>query len=162
MRKLSIRSTLRNWLRPALLRRPGLWKAMVGTDLLVERVRHAIAPLIPSVVKPDPRHLEVAITAHCNLRCIGCKYGRDFMPGSQLSWEMAKDLLDDAKAAGFWDVRFYGGEPLLHPDLPRMVAHARSVGLGVYVTTNGILLKQRIDALYEAGLRTINIGYYGT
>lgn len=159
---MSLRSVLRNHLRPQLLRWPTLWRALIRTDLLVERARHAVAPVFPQVVKPDPRNLEVAITARCNMRCIGCKYGRDFMPGSELPWPIVRDLLDDAKAAGFWDVRFYGGEPLLHRDLPRMVAHARDIGLGAYLTTNGSLLKQRIDALYDAGLRTINIGYYGT
>jgi molybdenum cofactor biosynthesis enzyme MoaA len=159
---MSLRSALRNWLRPHLLGRPRLWEVLVASDLLVERARHAVAPVLPHVVKPDPRNLEVAITAHCNLRCVGCKYGRDFMPGSELPWPIVKDLLDDAKTAEFWDVRFYGGEPLLHRDLPKMVAHACAIGLGAYVTTNGSLLKQRIDALYDAGLRTINIGYYGT
>jgi MoaA/NifB/PqqE/SkfB family radical SAM enzyme len=118
--------------------------------------------MVPGLIRPDPRHLEIAITANCNLRCIGCRYGREFMPGSQLPWPMVRDLLDDAKAAGFWDVRFYGGEPLLHRDLPKMIAHARSIGFDMYLTTNGILLGERIDELYEAGLRTINIGYYGT
>lgn len=84
------------------------------------------------------------------------------MPGSVLSLALVRDLLDDARAAGFWDVRFYGGEPLLHPDLPQMIEHAVSLELSPYVTTNGILLRQRIDALYQAGLRNINIGFYGT
>ena len=60
------------------------------------------------------------------------------------------------------NVRFYGGEPLLHPDLPRMVEHATSVGVQPYVTTNAIILEQKIDALYAAGLRSITVGFYGT
>jgi molybdenum cofactor biosynthesis enzyme MoaA len=42
------------------------------------------------------------------------------------------------------------------------VRHARDLGLGAYVTTNGILLRQKVDALHAAGLRHINIGFYGT
>ena len=103
----------------------------------------------------------VAVTANCNARCVGCRYGRDFMPGHQLGWEMTRDLLDDARAGGVSWVRFYGGEPLLHPDLPKMVAHARKVGMLPYVTTNAILLGKKFDELYAAGLRDVTVGFYG-
>ncbi|GLC24587.1 radical SAM protein [Roseisolibacter agri] len=159
---MTLRSTMRALVRDRLKQHPRVWKALVEADTHLERARHSAATVIPALIRPEPRHLEIAITAHCNLRCMGCRYGREFMPGSQLPWPVVRDLLDDAKAAGFWDVRFYGGEPLLHPDLPRMIAHARSIGLGAYVTTNGIRLGDRIDELYAAGLRTINIGFYGT
>jgi molybdenum cofactor biosynthesis enzyme MoaA len=149
-------------MRKSLKRYPRLWRKLVNADLALERARHSAATIIPALIQPEPRHLNAAITANCNLRCIGCRYGREFMPGSQLPWAVVKDMLDDAKAAGFWDVRFYGGEPLLHRDLPKMVEYALTIGLGAYVTTNGMLLGDRIDELYAAGLRTINIGYYGT
>jgi cyclic pyranopterin phosphate synthase len=83
------------------------------------------------------------------------------MPSSQLGWPIVRDLLDDAKEAGFLTVRLYGGEPLLHPDLPKMVKHGVDLGLRVYVTTNGILLREKVDELYAAGLREITIGFYG-
>jgi molybdenum cofactor biosynthesis enzyme MoaA len=159
---MAMRSNLRRVLRDPLKRFPAVWQRVVSLDTGIERARHSLAAYLPVLVRPEPRHLEIAITAHCNLRCVGCRYGREFMPGSELPWDTVRDLLDDAREAGFWDVRFYGGEPLLHRALPRMVEHASSLGLGVYVTTNGILLKQRIDELFRAGLRTVNIGFYGT
>lgn len=160
---MPLRSRLRRALGPAMKRHvPRLWSGLIQADLGIERARHAVADRLPQVMRPDPRHLEVAITAHCNLRCKGCRYGREFMPGSQLPYPVVRQLLDDAAAVGMWDVRFYGGEPLLHPDLPRMIEHALSAGLSAYVTTNGTRLEQRIDELYEAGLRQLNIGFYGT
>lgn len=51
---------------------------------------------------------------------------------------------------------------MLHPRLHTIVGHAIDLGLSTYVTTNGILLKQKIGQLYEAGLRNITIGFYGT
>ena len=158
----SASSSIRSVLRRTFKSYPRVWRVLAGTEIRLERARHSVASAIPAVIRAAPRHLEIAITAHCNLRCIGCRYGREFMPGQQLSLPMVRDLLDDAKAAGFEDVRFYGGEPLLHPDLPRMVEHAVGLGLSTYVTTNGMILGERIDDLYAAGLRTINIGYYGT
>jgi len=125
-------------------------------------VRHTVARAIPQVIQPEPREIYITLTAQCNLRCVGCRYGRDFMPGSQLSWEHVRDLLDDAKQCGIKNIRLYGGEPLLHKDLPRIVEHAVKLGLTTYLTTNGILLKERFDDLYAAGLRTVAVGFYGT
>lgn len=159
---MGLRTRLRNVVGPFLRNYPALWKGLIRADLQVERARHSAAQALPALIRPEPRNLEIAITAHCNLRCLGCRYGREFMPGSQLPWPIVRDLLDDARALGFLDVRFYGGEPLLHPDLPRMVEHASTIGLGVYVTTNALVLGGKIDALYAAGLRTLNVGFYGT
>jgi MoaA/NifB/PqqE/SkfB family radical SAM enzyme len=157
-----MRTYLRHTLRPMLKQHPSIWQSLIALDATIERGRMAAAAYIPSLVRPAPRNLEIAITSHCNLRCVGCRYGRDFMTGTQLTWAMVRDLLDDAKAMGIWNIRFYGGEPLLHADLPRMIAHAASLGLQTYVTTNAILLKHKIDQLYAAGLRALTIGYYGT
>src|SRR5262249_48814107 len=55
----------------------------------------------------------------------------------------------------------YGGEPLLHRDLPKMVEYCRKIGLTPYITTNATLLEERIDDLYAAGLRDITVGFYG-
>lgn len=84
------------------------------------------------------------------------------MVGEQLTLAEVKTLLDDAKAAGVERVRLYGGEPLLHRDLPAMIRHAVGIGLAIYITTNGNLLRQKIDALADAGLKHITIGFYGT
>jgi cyclic pyranopterin phosphate synthase len=125
------------------------------------RTHHAVAGWIPATIQPRPRQLTIAVTAHCNLRCEGCNYPKGFMAGHSLSLETIRTALDDAHDAGFRTVRFYGGEPLLHPDLARMVEHAIRIGLKPYVTTNGTHLKSKGAALYEAGLRLASIGFYG-
>jgi len=84
------------------------------------------------------------------------------MPGEQLGLAKMRDLLDDARGCGVEVVRLYGGEPLLHRDLPEIVRHSVGLGLSTYVTTNGTLLRTRFDPLYEAGLRNLTIGFYGT
>ena len=157
-----MRSTLRRLLRPSLKKVPVVWDGLVRADSLFERYRLAASRSFPVLIRPELRQIHIAITAYCNLRCIGCRYGRDFMPDSQLSWPVVRQLLDDAADLGAWNVRFYGGEPLLHPDLPRMVRRATDLGLGTYVTTNGMLLEGKFDELYDAGLRCLTLGYYGT
>jgi len=126
-----------------------------------EMLRHSLAQHMPAVIRPRNYRITIAITARCNLRCMGCRYERDFMPGHVLSRDMVEDVLEDAGQVGFQVVRFYGGEPLLHSDLPHMVEACRQRGMKPYLTTNAVLLDRKIDELHVAGLRDITIGFYG-
>jgi len=161
---MTVRSHLRR-LAPWLASSRRIRSRIDNVEMKIERLRTSLgqrAPaLIPLLIRPDPRSLQIAVTAHCNLRCVGCRYGRDFMAGAQLSTSMVTEVLDDAKEHGVYSVRFYGGEPLLHPGLADMIAHAVRLGISPWVTTNGILLSETIDKLYAAGLRGIRIGLYG-
>ena len=126
-----------------------------------ERILTGAGEIWPGVIRAQTEKITIAITAHCNLRCMGCKYGRDFMPGSVLPMQVYRDLIEDAAAAKVPAVRLYGGEPLLHPDVVEMVELTNSLGVGCYMTTNALILDQKIDALHAAGLRKITMGYYG-
>jgi cyclic pyranopterin phosphate synthase len=158
---MAVRAFLRRTLAPAYRGAPRLKAALMEADATVDRVRHAAAGLFPSLIRPDPRNLFISLTADCNNACKGCHYGRDFMPGHALPLAMVRDLLDDAAAAGFERVRLYGGEPLLHPHLAEIVEHATRLKLGMWLTTNGVLLDRKIDALVAAGLRDVSVGLYG-
>lgn len=159
---MSIRSALKRALAPALDRSPKLRDALVRGDATVDRVRNSVATVLPQIIRPDPRVVFITLTANCNYRCKACHYGRDFMPGHQLPLPLVRDLLDDIKDIGIPRVRLYGGEPLLHKQLPEIVEHTSKLGLDSWVTTNGFLLRERVDDLFSAGLRTISIGSYGT
>ncbi|MFD5320391.1 radical SAM protein [Streptomyces sp. NPDC127098] len=60
------------------------------------------------------------------------------------------------------EVHFTGGEPTLHPELPELVALARSMGLTVGLTSNGENGAAVIPAAAEAGLDRINLSVFGT
>ncbi len=158
---MAISNYLRGAIGKAIRGQSQMQSLAARADDQFELWRHSLASHFPALIRPRTYKIMIAITAQCNARCVGCRYGRDFMAGSQLSWPMVRDVLDDAKAAGFYSVRLYGGEPLLHPDLPRMVEHCVRIGLHPYVTTNAILLDERVDELYAAGLRDITVGFYG-
>ncbi|MCK5945337.1 MAG: radical SAM protein [Planctomycetes bacterium] len=158
---MNARSRLLRRLKPLLADGSHLKDFLKRQDERLVRWKHHAAERFPSLIRPAPRQLTIAITAACNLRCQGCRYGRDFMLGDRLELDMVRQCLDDAAAAGVATARFYGGEPLLHPDLPAMIRHARGLGMEAYVTTNGVLLERRIDELYEAGLRWLSMGFYG-
>jgi cyclic pyranopterin phosphate synthase len=60
-------------------------------------------------------------------------------------------------------VRVTGGEPLLYPPLPELIAEIKGAGIGrVTVTTNGFLLKKRLPELLHAGLDAVNISLDAT
>jgi MoaA/NifB/PqqE/SkfB family radical SAM enzyme len=158
---MSLRNLVHQVARPAIARMPALKALAVEADARVDLWRHSVAQYWPGAIRPDPRDIFVTLTANCNLRCAGCRYGRDFMAGEQLPLQTVLDLLDDCSELGIKSIRLYGGEPLLHKDLPQMVERAVQLGLFPWLTTNGILLKDRIDVLYEKGLRAISMGFYG-
>jgi MoaA/NifB/PqqE/SkfB family radical SAM enzyme len=68
--------------------------------------------------------------------------------------------LEDAKRAaeilyrnGVEFLTYFGGEPMAHPHLTEMIAHASSLGMVTMIVTNGSLLTpKRIDAMADAGL----------
>ena len=146
------RANLLRHFRPLLARHRHLKRLLLRVDAASKLLKHTAAPILPSVIRPAPERLTVAITALCNLRCIGCRYGRDYMPNAQLAPEVVCDLLSDAASVGFPIVRLYGGEPLLHPQLPLFVEHAIRAGIKPVVTTNGILLGKRIAELVRLSL----------
>ena len=154
-------NAMRRQVGVALRRNEAMRDRVVRVESWIRQQEHSIGRVVPGVIMPRPYLVMLAITGYCNLRCQGCRYGRDFMVGQQLGWELVKGVLDDAKAAGIYKVRLYGGEPLLHPDLARMVAYCRELGLVPGVTTNSVALASKIDELYGAGLRDISMGFYG-
>jgi GTP 3',8-cyclase len=107
-------------------------------------------------------YMRLSVTDRCNLRCFYCSPGKAFRfipPAEILSYEEFLRLARLALKLGIVRFRVTGGEPLVRKGLAGFIRSL--VGLGgvedVSLTTNGILLKARLDELWEAGLRRINI-----
>ena len=83
----------------------------------------------------------------CNLACRGC--GKidhpDEILDRRMTVEQALAAVDECDAPA---VSIAGGEPLIHADLPRIVAGIVARKKLVYVCTNALLLKKKIH-LYE-------------
>jgi len=56
--------------------------------------------------------------------------------------ENALDIIYQLANAGFGKISFAGGEPLLHPHLPLLIAYAKSLGLTTMLITNGYRLNK--------------------
>jgi len=79
--------------------------------------------------------------------------------GSILTTEEIQRLVGLFVGQGVTKIRLTGGEPLVRPDIVDIVkgigAHPEVEALGV--TTNGITLEKKLDALLAGGLNAINI-----
>jgi len=106
-------------------------------------------------------NLRISVTDRCNLRCTYCMDEEVVFidKGELLSFEEITRFVRIAAPLGIDKIRLTGGEPLMRRELTRLVRMVcavdgiRDVGL----TTNGILLADQAQALYDAGLRRINI-----
>ena len=107
--------------------------------------------------------LRVSLTDRCNLRCTYC------MPAEGLPWSAAEQLLQPDEIVrlvrigvtrlGITKVRFTGGEPLLAKHLDEIVAATAALRPRpeLALTTNGVLLAKRAEALARAGLDRVNV-----
>ena len=106
--------------------------------------------------------LRVSLTDRCSLRCAYC------MPPEGLPWLPKAELLTDdeivrlvgiAVSLGVREVRLTGGEPLLRPGVPGLVARLAALEPRpeLSLTTNGILLVRDAAALAAAGLDRVNV-----
>ncbi len=118
-------------------------------------------PLVDAFRRPIT-YLRVSVTDRCNLRCVYC------MPADGLPWIPNADVLtfDEitqivraAAAIGVRSIRLTGGEPLIRPDLPRLVAMLRDIaGIDdLSLSTNGLLLGELAEPLARAGLQRVNV-----
>ncbi|MDR3635500.1 MAG: GTP 3',8-cyclase MoaA [Isosphaeraceae bacterium] len=119
---------------------------------------------------PDPlvdrfgrvhNNLRISVTDRCNIRCVYCMPEVvQFLPRQDLlNFEEITRFARVAVTLGIDKIRLTGGEPLVRRDLPALVEQIAAVpGIkDIGLTTNGILLAPMAIALWDAGLRRINV-----
>jgi len=111
---------------------------------------------------------EVAVTYRCNLKCrfcyAGCNpqknplYNKREMTVTEIKKILHK-LLHQSKVPS---VSFTGGEPLLHPQLPRLIRYAHRLGMRVNLITNGTLIDEGMaNTLVKNGLDSAQVSLEG-
>jgi cyclic pyranopterin phosphate synthase len=112
------------------------------------------------------RDLRISVTDRCNMRCRYCMPREVFGPGHAfleraelLSFEEIARLTAVLAGEGVTQVRLTGGEPLLRRGLERLVEMLRRIdGIEeLALTTNGLLLAARAQALADAGLDRVTV-----
>ena len=101
----------------------------------------------------------IQVVRHCNHFCGFCS--NPTTPYVH-TFETMKVLVDDLQKRGYFGVILTGGEPSLHPELPRIARHARDRGLHVRMITNGARLADEGFAreMAEAGLELCHVSVY--
>jgi GTP 3',8-cyclase len=109
-------------------------------------------------------YLRISVTERCNLRCVYC------MPEEGVPLSPNRDLLTTPEivllssvfvSQGVTKIRLTGGEPTVRRDivsLMHQIGGLRAHGLReLCLTTNGISLHRKLDAMVEAGLTGVNL-----
>lgn len=101
----------------------------------------------------------IQVVRHCNHFCGFCS--NPTTPYTH-TFESMRVLVDDFVARGYFGVILTGGEPTLHPELPRICAYARDAGLHVRMITNGSRLAEPAFAreMAQAGLQLVHVSVY--
>lgn len=107
-------------------------------------------------------YLRVSVTDRCNLRCSYCDpqgVSRRTQCRETLSFAEIIRLVRLFAGMGVVKVRLTGGEPLIRENIEQLVERVvRIPGIEtVGLTTNGVLLKDKLHALKKAGLSALNI-----
>ena len=107
-------------------------------------------------------YLRVSLTERCNLRCGYCmpEEGVELTPdGKLLTADEVERLVRVFAGAGVDKVRLTGGEPTVRRDLEDIVKRVAAVPgiVDVSITTNGLTLAKRLEALKANGLTRLNI-----
>lgn len=107
-------------------------------------------------------YLRLSVTDKCNLRCFYClpKGFKDFeTPANWLNFDEIERVVGAFGELGVSRVRLTGGEPLVRKGLAGLAARISTLpGIGdLSLSTNATLLEQQAEALYQAGIRRINV-----
>jgi len=107
-------------------------------------------------------YLRISVTDRCNLRCIYC------VPSKNFKWKQRSQIMTFEEIVrvcrvftelGIGKIRITGGEPLVRRNLDGLITQLSTIpGIEtVAMTTNGVLLKDNVHRLMQAGLSSINI-----
>jgi len=101
----------------------------------------------------------IQVVRHCNHFCGFCS--NPTTPYVH-TFDTMKVLVDDFVSRDYFGVILTGGEPTLHPELPKIAGYARDQGLHVRMITNGWRMADAefAKAMGEAGLQHMHISVY--
>lgn len=107
-------------------------------------------------VKRYPLVLMLEPLFRCNLECAGC--GKIQFPEEILKKHMSVEAcLNAAKECGAPIVSIPGGEPLIHPDMDKIVEGLVKQKRYIYLCTNAILLKRKLHLFKPSKYLTFSV-----
>ena len=107
-------------------------------------------------------YLRISVIDRCNLRCVYCmpEEGIESIPHKEiLSYDEILRICETISELGVKKIKITGGEPLVRKDIVNLIRNIKNLEKieQVTLTTNGILLYDMLDDLYDAGIDAINV-----
>ncbi|MGL5415647.1 MAG: GTP 3',8-cyclase MoaA [Clostridium sp.] len=107
-------------------------------------------------------YVRVSLTDRCNLRCVYCmpaKGNKFFEAEDKLTNDEVIEVIKASAKLGIRKVRLTGGEPLVRKDIEGLIEGINKIdGIEeIALTTNGILLEEKLDFFKEHGVKALNI-----
>jgi MoaA/NifB/PqqE/SkfB family radical SAM enzyme len=118
------------------LKQYAVYSGKLALGIVASRVAKRHAPLMVNI---EPTH-------RCNLDCTYCDKVDPRSP--QMEIGAALRMIDELADMGTLSVCFDGGEPLVHPGIERFVHRAKSHGMRVSLSTNGLLIARK-QAIFD-------------
>ena len=131
-------------------------------------------PLTEDTLRRPLRDLRISVTDRCNLRCTYCMprevFGKDFvfLPRAELlNFEEIERVARLFVQQGVRKIRLSGGEPLMRHGIERLIellarlTDAEGRAIEIALTTNGMLLTRKAQALKDAGLSRLTVSLDG-
>lgn len=121
---------------------------------------------MPELIDPYCRklnYLRISITDRCNLRCLYCAPPNlrvsKLSHADILRYEEILRLVRIGVSLGISKVRITGGEPLIRKNVGNFLSELGKIKeiSDLSLTTNGVLLKDHLESIREAGIRRLNI-----
>lgn len=131
-----------------------------GRSFPKDNIRHACA--VENAIKNNEtpecvRYAFFKLTMRCNSDCEYCEHAFSKNQGkyTEQPLDVLLDVVEQLKNAGVTACSVSGGEPLTYPQIDVVIKKMVESGIEPILLTNGILLPQKINSLYEAGLRYV-------
>lgn len=106
-------------------------------------------------------YMRLSVTDRCNFRCVYCMAeDMTFLPKQKLlTYEEIVQVAGVFIELGIKKIRLTGGEPLVRQDIVKLTKSLNQIdGLNeLAITTNGARLNKHAEALYESGVKSLNI-----
>ncbi len=110
-----------------------------------------------------PMTLIVENTAKCNLECPMCPREFGYYPPEDFDFELFKRIIDEVRSQTELVFPWGAGEPLMNPDIYRMVRYCKDAEIYVVISTNGTFLNEKSShQLIDCGLDNLIIAVDGT
>ncbi|MCP4154478.1 MAG: radical SAM protein [bacterium] len=93
-----------------------------------------------------PVEIAIEITNHCNADCIMCPRQKMTRKKGFMELNLFKKIVEEIKEYTEFVFLHLAGEPLLHPELKKMITYCKEAGLKTALSTNAIVLDQEKSA----------------